>query len=445
MNTAVEHADLLLIGAGPSNIALAVALEELGCPPGVGKVLMLEAGEAISWHPGLLFPQAQSQVSFLKDLATLRDPTSRYTFLNFLHQTGRLDDFVNLQTFFPYRREIAAYLRWCVDQLRTVQLRYRARVESIAPVVDEQGRVQHWRVACQDGRCVIAQRVVYGAGRAAHVPEPFSALGSAQLVHASRFMQHVAGLDASRVQRVAVIGGAQSSAEVYEECLRRFPQAQVQLFTRSIGLLPYGGSKFTNELYTDDFIDHFHAAAPDDRQRWLAAMHDSNYSGVTPATLESLFRLHYLQRMEHGERAQIHTHSRVLQAQDAGEQVRLRWTAGPAQTPGEACFDLVVLGTGYCNELPPLLRRVAQALTGGEQLPVDRHYRAGLRCAPGASLHVLGVNEATHGISDTLLSVVGARARRIVEDLRADTRSAALLHDLPASNTSPLIAAEALG
>lgn len=428
MSRTREDVDLLLVGAGPSNIALAVALEELGRPPGVGPVVMLEAGDAIAWHPGMLLPEAQSQVSFLKDLATLRNPTSPYTFLNFLHKTGRLDDFVNLQTFFPYRREISAYLRWCVELLETVEVHYGAAVEAIRPQLDAHGRVQRWAVTARNGREYGARRLVYGAGRPAHVPEPFARLGHHHVLHASRFMQQVGRYAPERVRSIAVVGGAQSSAEVYQECLRRFPDAQVKLLMRSVGLIPYGGSKFTNELYSDGFIDQFHSAPAETRSQLLAAMHDSNYAGVTPSTLESLFRLHYLQRMdraERGERAQIHTRCRIEQVEAEGEQLRLRWASGGHAALHDERFDLVVLGTGYENDTPPLLRSALHGL-GLDDLRVSRNYRAGVACAPGVSLHVLGVNEATHGISDTLLSVVGARAQRVLDDLRAEPRPDAL-------------------
>lgn len=421
MSRAMEEADLLLIGAGPSNIALAVAMEELGRPPGSGKVVMLEAGACISWHPGMLFPQAQSQVSFLKDLATLRNPTSNFTFLNFLHKTGRLDDFVNLQTFFPYRREISAYLRWCVEQLHTVEVHYSSAVQAIEPLLDEHGRVQRWRVVCRDGREVTARRIVYGAGRQAHVPEPFCSLGSARVLHASRFLEQLGQLDADQVGSIAVVGGAQSSAEVYEECLRRFPTARVRLLMRSVGLVPYGGSKFTNALYSNDFVDSFYDAPEETRSQVLAAMRDSNYAGSTPSTLESLFRFHYLQRMDCQDRAQIHTQCHVQHVEVQGERIAMHWTSGHDSEPCHDSFDLVVLGTGYKNELPALLATAVRSL-GIDELGVNRHYRAGVPCAPGASLHVLGVNEATHGISDTLLSVVGFRAKRVLDDLRAEPR-----------------------
>lgn len=422
-----QEIDILLIGAGPSNIALAIAIEELDEP--VGSVVMLEAGTSVTWHPGMLFPEAQSQVSFLKDLVTLRDPTSRFTFLNFLHQTGRLGDFVNLQSFFPYRREISDYLRWCSDQLQKVKVRCSSHVTSVRPIINNEGKVVLWEVVTANGREYMAKRVVYGAGRQANVPEPFVGISSERVIHASRLIEKLNVLAPDTIKTIGIIGGAQSAAEAYQECLRRFPFAHVHLIMRSIGLVPYGGSKFTNDLYSDAFVDSFFSASESTRRRVLAAMHDSNYAGVAPSTLDSLFRLHYLQRMEKNSRAEMHTQCQILDATQTSSGISMHWTEGANRHPVHETFDLVVLGTGYQNNVPPLLQEVVRNLDA-PALKVTRNYRAEIACAPGVSLHTLGVNEATHGISDSLLSVIGTRAQLVLEDMMADIHpeSSTIMH-----------------
>ena len=90
---AARTVELLAIGAGPSNLALAVALEELPGPL-ARRSLLVEKEDAVAWQRGMLMPWALSQVSFLKDLVLFRNPRSRFTFLNYLHSVGRLIDFV---------------------------------------------------------------------------------------------------------------------------------------------------------------------------------------------------------------------------------------------------------------------------------------------------------------------------------------------------------------
>ena len=59
-----------------------------------------------------MLPDAEIQVPFLADLVTLADPTSPYSFLNYLHVSGRLYRFYFHERFHVLRREFEAYCRW---------------------------------------------------------------------------------------------------------------------------------------------------------------------------------------------------------------------------------------------------------------------------------------------------------------------------------------------
>lgn len=102
--------DVIGIGFGPSNIALAIALEEQRQSGHHIDTLFIEKQPHFAWHKDMLLDGADMQISFLKDLATLRNPRSRFTFTNYLFEKGRLQDFINLKTFFPSRHEFNDYL-----------------------------------------------------------------------------------------------------------------------------------------------------------------------------------------------------------------------------------------------------------------------------------------------------------------------------------------------
>lgn len=107
--------DLIGVGFGPSNLALAIAaVEHNDQANGAGRVSVrfFERQPAFGWHRGMLLDDATMQVSFLKDLVTLRNPASGFSFLAYLHECGRLVDFINHKTLFPLRVEFHAYLEW---------------------------------------------------------------------------------------------------------------------------------------------------------------------------------------------------------------------------------------------------------------------------------------------------------------------------------------------
>ena len=51
-----QDVELLAIGAGPSNLALAVALEELAPDSLSRNSLLIERSDAVAWQQGLLLP-----------------------------------------------------------------------------------------------------------------------------------------------------------------------------------------------------------------------------------------------------------------------------------------------------------------------------------------------------------------------------------------------------
>lgn len=57
--------------------------------------------------------------SWLKDLATLRNPQSPMTFLNYLHFEGRLISFINNVSPIPSRKEFSDYLVWAANYVQS--------------------------------------------------------------------------------------------------------------------------------------------------------------------------------------------------------------------------------------------------------------------------------------------------------------------------------------
>jgi L-ornithine N5-oxygenase len=125
--------DLIGVGFGPSNLALAIALEELAETHGHAlDALFIDKQSDYRWHGNTLATQSELQISFLKDLVSLRNPTSPYSFVNYLHQKQRLADFINLGTFYPCRLEYNDYLRWAAEHFAT-QAQYGEEVTRIEP------------------------------------------------------------------------------------------------------------------------------------------------------------------------------------------------------------------------------------------------------------------------------------------------------------------------
>ncbi len=405
--------EVLAIGAGPSNLALACAIEELA-PEVAGNTLVIEKHESIVWQRGMLLPWTRSQVSFLKDLVTLRNPRSKFSFVNYLHSAGRLDDFVNMGNFLPFRVEISGYLAWVAESLSSVQVEYGKDCVRIAH--DESQ--DRWLAEMADGSTISARNIVIGAGRDARIPEAFRSLPADRLIHSTEYSRRIAQLDPEAPHRVVVIGAAESAAEMLWETYQRFGKAQCTMVIRSPGLDYYQTSKFTNELYFPSYVDQFYAASKQARERVLAAMRLTNYAAVTPEMLDTLFQQIYLERLTGAQRLSIVTMSEVVSSEVIDGEVVLTIQDHMHDRIEEMRCDVVLLGTGFEPRMPWLVRSLMDSI-GVAESSVSRAYRMSTPPGITAGCYLQGVNEVTHGIADSLISVLAVRSGDIVEDILA--------------------------
>ncbi len=424
-----QEVEILAIGAGPANLSLGVALEELA-PDLARQTLIIEQHDTVVWQRGLLLPWSQSQVSFLKDLVTRRNPRSQFSFVNFLHSTGRLDDFINLGSFTPYRLEISDYLSWVARNLSDVRIQSGRRAISIEPGYGSDGEVREWLVQLADGGEIVCRNLIIGAGRDPHIPQVFSQIPRERLIHSTEFSSRITGLNRDAEHRIVVLGGAQSAAEMLWASHQEFPNAQCTMVMRSIGLNCYENSKFTNQLFYPSFVDEFHAALPEARDQLLREMHRTNYSGLAPGLLEVLYRQMYLDRLTGSERLRMTTMAEIADARMSEGEVVLTLTDRKNGGSEEMRCDLVLLGTGFARQMPKAVRDLAASVSV-EEVTVSRSYRMNLPPTVRAGCYLQGVNEATHGIADSLLSLLAVRSEEIVRDLLSHQQSHQLVATVP--------------
>ena len=413
-----HRVDVLAIGAGPSNLALAVAIEELAPDDLARGSLVIEQHDGVAWQRGMLLPWTQSQVSFLKDLVTLRNPRSRFSFVNYLHSVGRLDDFVNMASFLPFRLEISDYLSWVTQSLEKVRVEFSRRCTGIEPVTDASGTTTGWLARLADGTSIEAADLVVGSGRDPHIPAELLKLPRDRVIHSIEYSQRIAGLNPDTPHRVVVVGAAQSAAEMLWDVYQRMPNAQCTMIMRQPGLDYYQTSKFTNELYFPSFTDTFFDASAEVRERVLAKMRQTNYAGVTPDMLGTLYRQMYMERLTGKQRLSMVTMADLIDARMDDGEVVLTLQNNLRGGPDEIRCDLVLTGTGFNPDVPAIVRHAAHA-AGVEEVVVTRNYRLLTPPSVTAGCYLQGTNEATHGIADSLISVIAVRAGEIVADLLA--------------------------
>jgi L-ornithine N5-monooxygenase len=409
--------ELLAIGAGPSNLGLAVALEELA-PELAEDSLIIERNQTIEWQTGMLLPWTKSQVPFLKDLVTLRNPRSKFSFLSHLHATGRLDDFINMGSFLPYRVEISEYLGWVASSLSRVTLELGQNCVSIAGEQAADGTLSRWLTTLADGTVIASRYLVIGTGRDAYIPPVLAGLPTARVIHSSRYRPGIADLSTEKPWRVALIGASQSAAEMFSALRHDLPKSDVSWLIRSVSLTADQSSKFSNELYFPSYIDSFFASGPPVRERILKELYKTNYSCITPPMLEELYTHFYLDGLAGRSTRRLSTMVEVTAARESGDELELELTDRNTGRATELRRDLVFLGTGFTWQAPRLVRQLAEAI-GLDQVLVNRRYQLVLNQPATAACYLQGISESTHGIGDSLLSVLAHRAQDITLDILA--------------------------
>ena len=237
-----DHLDLVCIGFGPASLAIAVALHDKGVK---ARVRYLERQHEFIWHSGMLIPGARMQISFLKDLATMRDPRSHFTFLNYLRHRGRLVAFTNLSTFLPLREEYNDYLKWCASHFEE-DVDYNQNVVDITPVIGADGLTNSWQIRSEhteSGKETLTttRHVVIAVGGKPRIPEVLMKPSpSCAVIHSSSYTHMIPPVlrEHDTQHSIAIIGGGQSAAEIYLDLQHSSKSTKVHLYIKDTALRP---------------------------------------------------------------------------------------------------------------------------------------------------------------------------------------------------------------
>ncbi len=406
--------DVVGVGIGPFNLGLAALLQ---AAPEVD-ARFFDQQPAFAWHPGLLLEGATVQVPFLADLVTLADPTSPYSFLNYLKARGRLYSFYFRERFHVLRREYDDYCRWVATALPSC--RFGTRVEGLRWRADAR-RFELDLVEVTTGRAeqVLARDVVLGVGTAPRVPAPFADRCGKDVFHSAEFLNLREGL--REVGHVVVVGSGQSGAEVVLEMLRDQPDTRLSWLTRSPGFRPMEYSKLGLEQFSPEYVRYFHSLPQATRDALLPTQAQL-YKAIDVDTIAAIHDLLY-ERSVAGSWPPVTLQANVEITGCERHDGSLRLTGWQREQDEPLAFDAdaIVLATGYeprlpdcLNELRPLLR------TDGYGRPeIDLGYRVGLDEQVTGRLFVQNAELHTHGIGTPDLGL-GAYRSSVIANAIAD-------------------------
>ena len=417
-----DVADIVGIGFGPSNLALAIAVDEhnqRGGPP--LRATFLERQARFGWHRGMLLDDATMQVSFLKDLATMRNPTSSYSFLAYLHERERLAEFVNHKILFPLRIEFHDYLEWAAERVGDV-VAYGRQVVDVQPVILDDAVVAFDVISEDRTGTRHVQRgrnVAVAVGLAPSIP-PGATIGP-RVWHNLDLLRQVPVFPRDpEPQRFVVVGAGQSAAECVGHLHQQFPTAEVCSVFARFGYAPADDTPYANRIFDPSAVDLYYEA-DDDVKRMLFDYHrNTNYSVVDADLINDLYRREYQERVTGERRLRMMNASRLRTVEEGADRVRVSVEFLPTGEVETFDADALVYATGYTpGNVLDLIGEAADLVERRDDgaPAVGRDYRLGLRVPARASIYVQGGTEHSHGISSSLLSNVAVRTGEIVDSV----------------------------
>ncbi|MGC0362296.1 L-ornithine N5-oxygenase [Rhodococcus sp. 27YEA15] len=426
--------DLVGVGFGPANLALAIAIEEhnANCAA-VDRVnaRFFEGQAEFAWHPGMLLDGATMQIAFPKDLVTFRNPQSGYSFFSYLFEQGRLVDFVNHQTFFPTRHEFNDYLGWAARRV-DADVRFGTRIDTVTAVRTADGVVDRFEVRAADGTSVIARNVVIGAGLNEQIPD--WATPSTRCFHNHRFLFHLESMPEPVHNRFVVLGAGQSAAEIVEYLHTNYPDAEVHSVFARYGYSPADDSPYANRIFDPEAVDELHGAASDERRRLLDLHRSTNYSVVDIELINRLYATEYQEMVRGSRRLFMRRASEITSAVETDTGIELSVRSRLDGLTDMLSCDALILATGFTPA--PLHTMLGDIVGDGEQQPeVGRDYRLAVTQDSVGGIYLQGGTEHTHGLTSSLLSNVAVRAGEIMASVLAHRGKHGVLASVSAQET----------
>jgi lysine N6-hydroxylase len=394
--------DFVGVGLGPFNLGLACLTEPITELNGV----FLESKPDFEWHAGMFLDGAHLQTPFMSDLVTLADPTSPYSFLNYLKEKGRLYSFYIRENFYPLRVEYDDYCRWAASKLSSV--RFSTTVTEVT-YEDEL-----YVVRTTDGDTYRARRLVLGTGTPPYIPDACRGLAG-DFIHNSRYVHSRAEL--TKKKSITLVGSGQSAAEIYYDLLGEIDVHGYELnwVTRSPRFFPLEYTKLTLEMTSPEYIDYYRALPEATRYR-LTAEQKGLFKGIDGDLINEIFDLLYQKNLGGPVPTRLLTNSALTGARYQDGTYTLAFRQEEQGKDFELRSDGLILATGYRYVEPEFLKPVRDRLRYDAQgnFDVARNYAIDVT-GQGVFLQNAGVH--THSITSPDLGMGAYRNSYIIREL----------------------------
>ena len=191
-------------------------------------------------------------------------------------------------------------------------------------------------------------------------------------------------------------------------------------------------STSVNEIFDQARVSPFYALPADHRKQVIAENRATNYSVVRLDLLERIYEKLYHQRLHHAnEESWLHRivgHSQLQNVREGRDgQVALEFQNPRDGDASHVCnVDFLIVGSGYARNAHQEMLKGVSYLFEGSAPDVKRDYKIRMRegaVSPDCGIWLQGCCESSHGLSDTLLSILATRAGELVTSIFSSSTS----------------------
>ncbi|WP_338356198.1 SidA/IucD/PvdA family monooxygenase [Yeosuana marina] len=399
--------DMVGVGFGPSNIALAIAHQELGSEY---TLKFLEAEKFPDWQSGVKIPGSDIQHNPLRDFVTPRNPRSQYGYLSYLQEMGRLMHYLNLDSPFPPRSDYAKYVQWVAKKFNN-QVSYNSKVKDISIVGDNSGNNLFFEIKTNI-KSYKSKAITFAPGRSLNIPPVFKSILGKSVFHFTKYNMLLQKYVSSKPNRIAVIGGSQSAVEIILDLHKKFPNAEIISIHRKFNLVLKDTSPFTEDLLLPENVDYFYNSSEKSKKDLISQVIRSNYGSVDEDILKELYYVLYENRVNDNNTISLYNNKEVIKALDQGHKVQLEIRDVHRNSIEKLSVDAVVLGTGFRNFgtgeneelLHPLLNNIKnyyqRKKNGTFRITRDYQLVPISNELSFPKIYLNGLCESTHGLAD---------------------------------------------
>jgi lysine N6-hydroxylase len=406
--------DLIGVGAGPANLSLA-ALLTTARERGLSSLssVFLERNSAIFWHSQQMFPGTLMQTEFYRDLVTPIDPTSRFSFLNYLKSNARLEQFFCSSTIYPTRQEFEDYFNWVAAQITDIV--FAVNVNS----VDYDPDTNLFIVQADPESTYASKHIVLGYGaepRSSVETEPKSRVADVSTLLSFNFPDPL--------QRVLVVGGGQSAAECVNYLLDEYLHAGTTItwVTSETAFRALDISNFSREAFSASYA-HAFAALPRVLKEKIIDDDKSVANGISPvvaqALYQRLYRLKYLTPFGMvSPSVHVQANTEVLEIVEDAKGASVTVRALPTGQTRVDAYDCVILCTGLDDETvldSPIIGPQLRGRISNNEAPDG--YAIAWDGPNDRMIFIQSQNKKTHGLGDASFVTAPGRSASILNSI----------------------------